>query len=150
MTMAASRIGLLDLGDLAPRTRPVSIERFGEQEILRGMLNGPRCPGKVRVALFAASEPLRGLTEDMPQAELEQVAYECLRDSLLAVIDGLDFHEAEVLAGNEKLAHLILHELGWEREDDDEDSPPVLALPLTGGAYCQSCQQPITSDPTCS
>lgn len=133
MTMVASRVngkaaGVLDLGDLAPEKRPIKAQRDGKPVTLWGYVEGKRCPGFVRTALFRAQDGLRALDADATPSERDQVLYEHLRDTVLAVIEGLEFEEAEVRAGNPDEVHAILRYLGWEDDEAEaaDDSPEGL------------------------
>jgi hypothetical protein len=126
---------LLKLGDLSPDTRPVSVERAGTSVILTAYVDGPRCPGYVKAKVAKAREAY-GLVvyADGPPDEhgatarvysADDAAWDAyLRDSLMAVIEGLTYPEAEVLSGNQDLAIASLRALGWIRAEAAGDDPP--------------------------
>jgi hypothetical protein len=145
-TNGAAKNGLLDLGDLTPDKRAVcKIQRDGRSEILYGWVDGPRCPGyiksmirKVELAYLAVVQTEGPPDEDgnpTTVVKTDPLAYDALkRDKLLAVVDGLEYQEAEVISGNEAHTLAILRALAWlpaEDEPDDPEAEGVTATPPT-------------------
>jgi hypothetical protein len=125
---------ILRLGDLSPDMRAVQVERAGQPVTLMAFIDGPRCPGYVKARVAKARQAYSMLVyvdgppdEDGNRARIfqdDELAWdEYLRETLLAVIEGLLAPEAEVLAGNQVLAIDTLKALGWVRQDA-EDAPP--------------------------
>lgn len=131
---------ILRYGDLTSEKRPVmSVERNGEEVVLRGFVDGKRCPASVRSQISAAR---REWAADPTQANW----YTFVRAHLLAVVDGLEDGEADVLAGDADEHRPILEKLGWWREADDEDTDVIpLAEARTSTTDPSS---PISSTPT--
>lgn len=145
-----------DLGDLSYERRAVTVQRNGEPVELWAWVDGQGCPGyvKARVARARAAYTAATITyptDDAGEPVLDErgnpverfqndpEAWDAyLRDVLLAVVDGLAYSEAEVLAGQMARAMDFLRAHKWVRtnvatEDDDagettgEDNPPTTA-----------------------
>lgn len=121
--------GVLRLGDLTPETRPVELIRDGEAVVLRGYVAGRRCPGTVKAEVSAARLTF---AQAPPGPERERAWFAFLRDSTLAVVPGLEFSEAEALAGDDEARHRLLVYLEWEEDqaedasaEGDDDDPEV-------------------------
>ena len=118
---------LLRLGDLTARTLPIEIERNEERVILRGYVDGNRCPVHVKAEVAAA----RRVWVEQTGAGSDAYVYDetawrvFLRDVLLAVINGLGFLEAEVLASDDDLSNTVLVSLGWFRAPEAVPDPEV-------------------------
>jgi hypothetical protein len=125
---------ILRLGDLTARTLPIEIEREGKPVILRGYVEGNRCPVHVKAEVSAARRTWAGATGAGTDAyAYDDTAWRCfLRDVLLAAIRGLEFGEAEVLASDDELSNDVLVALGWFR------APEAVADPEAPGEMEQS------------
>lgn len=170
--------GVYDIGDLRPRTKPLRGIRGDvnnpAEEVLRGYRSGKGCPINIRISvrhaildfketmadidqrIQAEGEGLTALTIERMQAQREEAMYAHYRDVLLAVVIGLEFNEAEVLAGDER-AEEILQELGWlpkpdAEEDSDEDVDPQTerTIPSTGESSSPTLAPSTTSAPASS
>jgi hypothetical protein len=109
---ASNGRGPLRLGDLVPETRPVLIERRGVTVTLRAYVNGRRCPGRIKARVASASQAYLAATEDgVSDPAPAWMAYLC--DVLLEVVEGIEYTEAEVLAGRDDEAVPLLEALGW-------------------------------------
>jgi hypothetical protein len=108
------------VADLVPEiVDAVELTRDGETLILRGYVNGRRCPSRVKASVAAAVRDNR-----MPDGSFD---YGChlaqLRCLLGEVVIGLEDGEADMLAGDDGEAGglAILRMLGWWGGADDDD-----------------------------
>jgi hypothetical protein len=135
---------LLDLGDLTPEKQAIAtVLRDGQPVTLWGWVDGRRCPGYVKSAVAAHRRTYRDAVYQPGEPdELGQhvevfthspLAYDDYkRDVLLAVIEGLEYTEAAVLAGNDDTAMTVLRRLRWvEDEEEATDSPEAEGAPAT-------------------
>lgn len=134
---------LLRLGDLTARTLPIEVERNGASVILRGYVDGNRCPVHVKAEVSAA----RRVWVDATGAGTTDYVYNdvvwrtFLRDMLLATIKGLEFGEAEVLASDDDLSTSVLTTLDWFK------APTVTADPEAPGEMTDQSQTTAPSSP---
>jgi hypothetical protein len=116
---------VLRLGDLTARTLPIEIERNEQAVILRGYVDGNRCPVHVKAEISAA----RRVWVEATKAGTDEYAYDdtawriFLRDVLLAAVRGLEFGEAEVLASDDDLSNTVLVTLGWFKAPEAVPDP---------------------------
>lgn len=139
----AAKNGLLDLGDLTPDKRAVcTIQRDGHSETLYGWVDGPRCPGYIKSQVAKATNAYHAAVnvQGEPDADgnptvvvrPDPLAYDALkRDKLLAVVDGLEYQEAEVISGNEAHVLAILRALNWIPAEHEADDPEAEGAPAT-------------------
>jgi hypothetical protein len=133
-------VRVLSLGDLSPRTRKIEIVRDGETVYLDGYVEGRRCPASVKVAVAAASDPVMELPDDASRGVKEAAWLEYLRTKLMAVVRGLEWNEADVLAGDPDQATSVLAELGWEQSDEPETADPEVKGEAESSTTDQSSQ----------
>lgn len=111
---AVARVNVLDLGDLSPVFKRVSITRDGKKEHLEAYAEAPSCPASVRVRLARAHQEYKqALQDNFGKTDGQPELYEYVREMLLIVIDKLTFDEADLLAGDTDKAGPLLEELGW-------------------------------------
>lgn len=118
----------LRLGSLIAETRPIEIERNGENVVLTGYVQGKRCPISVLAEVAASRDAwldARRILDVDGEPVLDDDGNETFRDStdaafnqrikslLLAVIRGLIDEEAGVLVSDIDLAIETLAALGW-------------------------------------
>ena len=140
----------LRLGDLTARTLPIEVERNGSAVILRGYVNGNRCPVHVKAEFSAA----RRIWIDATGAGTKGYIYNdtawrvFLRDGLLATIKGLQFGEAEVLASDDDLSIAVLSTLEWFDAPESATDPEAtgeMAVPSQTTAPSSPDSQPSTA-----
>lgn len=119
---------VLRLGDLTARTLPIEIERNEQLVVLRGYVEGNRCPVHVKAEVSAARRVWVTTTGAGTDAYVydETVWRTFLRDVLLAAIRGLEFGEAEVLAADDDLSNTVLVALGWFRAPEALPDPEAV------------------------
>jgi hypothetical protein len=145
--MSANGRGPLRLGDLVPETRPVLVERRGTTVTLRAYVNGRRCPGRVKAQVAQASQSyLDALRDARAEPEAAWLSYLC--DVLLAVVQDIEYMEADVLSGRDDEATALLEALGWWTQDAEATSDPEAegegSTPrTTSSSPC--CAAPITA-----
>lgn len=144
--MSASGRGPLRLGDLVPETRPVLLERRGVTVTLRGHVNGRRCAGTIKARVASVSQAYLEATEIGADPPVAWTAYLC--DLILAVIDGIEYAEAEVLAGRDDDALTLLEALGWWHAEPEASPGPEAAGEepiLITASFSPSSAQPTSS-----
>ena len=123
---------ILELGDLAPEMIPVRINRLDEitsattTVTLMAYKFGPRCPvvkkvelAQIRQRYIKISEEELGLKNSISAAYLG--AY--VRDVILAMIQGLTFEEADLIAADDTKTVSIMEYLGiWQPSKDETES----------------------------
>ncbi len=135
---------VLRLGDLTARTLPIAIERNEQEVILRGYVDGNRCPVHVKAEVSAA----RRLWVETTGAGSDAYTYDdtawrtFLRDVLLATIRGLEFGEAEVLASDDDLSNDVLVALGWFRAPEAVPDPEATGETATGQSQITPASSP--------
>lgn len=130
--MAGTARGPIRVADLVPEMiDAVELSRDGETVVLRGYVSGRRCPARVKAEAARAvrDNPSTGPDGFDFGGHLTQ-----LRELLLAVVEGLEDDEADLLAGDDGPtgATAILGLLGWwattDAEDDtDPEAPAVIS-----------------------
>src|SRR6266487_2220215 len=128
---------VLDLGDCTPRRVPVRIRRGGETVTLQAY-HYETCPVWVDSQLSRADMMYREHSPDRTKIQewsidehlrFREVYGAYLRDSLLALVEGLEQEEAEVLARDQSIecvAQTTLVALGWfVRREAQDESPPT-------------------------
>ena len=119
--------GPITVGDLTPElVDALTLERDGQVVTLRGYVNGPRCPGRVKAECAAIARRYRETATDesgAPAFSFEAYLVQ-LRDLLLAVVPGLEDGEADVLAGDQDDALAVLRALDWWGSEDGDDTDP--------------------------
>lgn len=119
------RIIRLRPADLVPETIPIQIQREGRSVTLRGHVLGDRTLGSIKAAahsVFLAWSEAQGKPGGPSYAD--RITYHT--DLLLAVVEGLDYTEADLLAADSDQIGQILYGLGWwQTEPGDESPPPV-------------------------
>ena len=125
---------ILRLGDLTARTLPIAIERNEQEVILRGYVDGNRCPVHVKAEVAAARRIWIEATGAGSDAYVyDETAWRVfLRDVLMATINGLSFFEAEVLASDDDLSNSVLVALGWFRPPEAVPDPEATGETATG------------------
>jgi hypothetical protein len=140
----------LRLGDLTARTRPIEVERNGASVILRGYVDGNRCPVHVKAEVSAA----RRIWVDATGAGSDTYAYNdtawrvFLRDALLATIKGLEFGEAEVLASDDELATTVLTTLEWFKTPGTTADPEATGETTSEPRSTTPSSSPGSTEPT--
>ena len=122
--MAVALRGPIKIADLVPEIiDAVELPRDGDRVVLRGYVNGRRCPSRIKAAVAAVvrdNTPADGSFDY--SAHLAQ-----LRGLLGEVVIGIEDGEADILAGDDGEAGglAILKLLGWWGGADDEgDADP--------------------------
>lgn len=133
---------ILRLGELTPERKPVELIRNGETVVLQGFVDSKRCPATVRAEISSAR---REWAENPTQANW----YTFVRSHILAVVPGMEFGEADIVAGDDDESSAMLDRLGWLRKSDDE-SPLSEARTSTTDPSSPTSSSPTTSDPTSS
>lgn len=137
---ASNGRGALRLGDLVPETRPVLVERRGVTVTLRAYVNGRRCPGRVKALVAQASGAyLAAVDAGTAEADAAWLTYLC--DVLLAVVEEIEYTEADVLAGRDDEAVALLEALGWwtAPEEEAHADPEAAGEPALTGRACSPC-----------
>jgi hypothetical protein len=154
------RNGPIKAGDLTAEIIPaLEIIRDGQPVILRGYVNGPRCPGRVKARIAAvgrryAEATTATMTDESGRASTEfrsdPMAYrEYLKDAVDACVIGLEDAEADVLAGDEDTVNAVLRYLKWLSDDSDEaDADPEATGEGSTSANFSPNSQPSTDSPT--
>ncbi len=122
---------ILELGDLAPEMIPVRINRLDEitsattTVTLMSYKFGPRCPvvkkvelAQIRQRYIKISEEELGLQNSIGTAYLG--AY--VRDVILAMIQGLTFEEADLIAADDEKTVAIMEYIGIWRPSEETES----------------------------
>lgn len=149
---------ILRLGSLVPERLPVQFEHevlrdgelVAEDVVLQGYVYGPRCPGLVKAECAAAEEKRRAVFADPAAtgADREVAWINFLRSYIVALVPGISFGDADMLAGGQTAAIMLLRGLsaivdatpGTEAESDGETEA---APPLTTAS-----SSPISSEPS--
>jgi hypothetical protein len=131
---------ILRLGDCTPKRRPVEVTRDGKPVTLQAYVYGSRCPTVAKCEIAAAHDEWMESTLIDPDKPIDEwarrdrskltAAYQCyLRDCILALVPGMAFEEADVLAS----------------DVDDETSPAKQLL-----VYLEYFTAPVQSDDAAS
>ncbi len=118
-----SEVDPLDIGDLAIETRKVSIKRDGKKIYLDAYVDVPSCPASVRVQIARAYKRYQDAIFE-PGGSRDAALYEHIRDLIMIVVDGIEYGEADVLAGDSERSGKLLEALGWFKKADDGEPEP--------------------------
>lgn len=155
---------VVNLGSLSYERRAIIVERNGEPVTLWVWVEGKGCAGYVKARVERARLAYRALTskpvlDDSGEPVIDEETGEAveifqndpeawdayLRDTLMAVVDGLAYTEAEVLSGLPAAMNL-LRAHGWVRQaaeaEDDADPEASREEPTTAESSRPS--QPAT------
>lgn len=138
---------ILELGDLVPERRPVAILRDGERVVLMGYVDSPSCPARVVAGQQGARRRwLRATTVPDGEERDEELAAlawaDFVRATLMAVVPGLEYDEADVIAGNPDRYESVLRHLEWWKDGTSDDAGPAPEAdgesPSTGDGFSPS------------
>ncbi len=131
---------ILDLSDLTPEYNYVRIDRIiktvedgpdsevkyvTEPVVLKAYVFGPRCPVTVKSALKQVKDRIRDVKNERGYITDEDFA-EYARDSLMQLIIGITFDEADLLAADEEKTQATMKHLGyWIGEDSENPEVPA-------------------------
>lgn len=154
---------ILELGDLVPEHKPIRLNRKVSQElvgpegaktityktepiVLQAYLYGPRCPVVVKSKLRQVWERY---SKTVQEAGYSDAAFqEYARDSFLALIPGIEFDEADILASDDDVANGMcvktLKYLGYWHGDQTTD-PEVKAETGTDQVSIMEESSPISA-----
>jgi hypothetical protein len=116
----------LSLGETVPERRPVELEFDGEAVVLQGFVGNRRCPLDVRAEVDAAWKVWAAATGAGTKAyEFNAVSWSrYCRDAMLAIVPGLDYRHAEIIAGDGELVTSLLRYLEWWQEPEEGEADP--------------------------
>jgi hypothetical protein len=110
--------GILDLGDLEPKTRPVRIMRDGKSVDLPGWFNGDGCPVPIQISIAAARKQYRerifyGTTEQLSGADSDGAYLQLCKEMIWKAVPALTLEEVETIAGSRAMRDRLLEYLEW-------------------------------------
>lgn len=106
--------GILELGDLVPEHRPIRINRVKTESldgpdgvkvyetypvVLQAYYYGPRCPVVVKAQLRQIAERFNKIVQE--RGFSDELFQEYSRDSFMALIPGISFDEADLIAADD-------------------------------------------------
>lgn len=141
-------VDMLVLGDLVPERFPVKINRVVEKfigpddqpitrtepKVLWAYRYGPRCPVTVKAVLSQIRQRLSNEWAD-PEVSRDTAFQIYARDSILALVEGISFEEADMIAADDDvtgngLAIKTLRYLNyWVETASSEEVPPDPEVP---------------------
>lgn len=118
--MLRIHMDILELGDLVPQHKPIRLNRKISQElvgpegaktityktepiVLQAYLYGPRCPVVIKSKLRQVWEAYSKTVQESGYSDEAFQVY--ARDSFIALIPGIEFDEADVLASDDDTAN---------------------------------------------
>lgn len=116
----------LSLGETVPERRPIELEFDGETTVLQGFVGNSRCPLDVQAEVDSARKvwaaATGALTDNYVYDDAAWLRY--VRDVLLAIVPGLEFFSAEMLAKEGEKARALLTYLDWWQEPVETTPDP--------------------------
>ena len=112
----------VSLGDTVPERLPIELEFDGETTVFQGYVSSRRCPLDVRAEVDSAWKVWAAATGAGTDAYVfNAVAWSrYCRDALLAIVPGIGYRQAEIIAGDGDLTASILRYLEWWQEPAEE------------------------------
>lgn len=142
----------LTLGETIPERRPIDLEFDGESVVLQGFVGNRRCPLDVRAEVDSAWKVWAAATGAGTDAYIfNSVAWSrYCRDAMLAIVPGLEYRHAEIIAGDGDLVASLLRYLEWWQEPEEGEADPEVqgeeAEKPTGRAASRTSRPSTVSD----
>jgi hypothetical protein len=116
----------LSLGDTVPERRPIELEFDNETVVLQGYVGDRRCPLDVRAEVDSARKVWAAATGAGTDAYVydDEAWLKYVRSVLMAIVPGLGWHQAGMLAVEGEKARALLVYLEWWQEPAEETPDP--------------------------